>query len=104
MQIAGHRALDYAVETKRINNQQSQSEHLDTHTHADIARMSVTLPLARLKRLLDKCIQVDLEYVRLKTGRPHCDEAHPPRGRGVYIRLAHESAEAHCQMLERLNC
>lgn len=66
MQITGHQAMDHALATQRITAQQAQSVHLDTYTHADVARMNVSCPMARLKGFLDRCIQVELDYSRLK--------------------------------------
>ena len=104
MQIAGHQALDYAVETKRITAQQSQSVHLETYTQVGIARIGVSCPMARLKQFLDKCIKVDLDYVRLKRAARIVLE-HTRREGDAFTSGWHTNRRKHtAQMLERLNC
>lgn len=66
MQIAGHQAMDHALRTGAITPQQARSVHLDVYTHADMVRMSVDHPMLRLKTVLDRCVQVELDYRRLK--------------------------------------
>ena len=66
MQIVGHAAQDYALKTGQLSAMAARSVHYNGYSHPGQARLNVDNPLARLKSHLDRCIQVPLDYSRLR--------------------------------------
>lgn len=65
MQITGHSASAHAVKTNRVSRAQTRSVHFD-YLHQDKPRLNVDSPLRRMKAQLDRSIQADLDYARLR--------------------------------------
>lgn len=65
MQLVGHQAQDHALKTGHITAEQARSVHSSVYSHADVERMGVEDPLARLKQHLDRCIRPPIDYPRL---------------------------------------
>lgn len=65
-QIVGHAAQDHALKTGQLSATAARSVHYNGCSHPGQARLNVDNPLARLKSQLDRCIQVPLDYARLR--------------------------------------
>lgn len=66
MQIVGHAAQDHALKTGQLSTAAARSVHYNGYSHPGQARLNVENPLARLKSHLDRCIQIPLDYARLR--------------------------------------
>ena len=66
MQIVGHAAQDHALKTGQLTVTEARSPHYNGYSHSAKARLNVENPLKHLKSHLDRCIQVPLDYPRLR--------------------------------------